>query len=321
MSGTGHCDPIGSVLRGGMILAALTTSVFLISNPQITVDFKCSVAPQTEEGAQKPDGTGPVLQTPIKFFSSKRKLSLVEDSALDKPGADITQSIVSDRFPSVPFMVPEMDDTKLSVFVQLGGKNTFGRSGRFFSDLLLSEVYCPEYKDGAETTVCNINFPSIQIYDQKNPIPANSRIRVKLFRKSNILVKDINSQLIGAEETKSGYLNKYSRDENDQPLSSTATGTLSGYFLYSSYQFEGASNSTPVKGDGTFDVKYGLEQAGYRIPVLSRHNPKNSNSPKEAYLIEMEVIPSDSAAYTKWATVKVGSGEYVDSSKIEFKSK
>lgn len=310
-----------------MILNTLMTAVFVVANPPLNVDFKCSVAPQSEENAQKASGVGPVLQTPLKIFLSKKDLSLVDDLKLEKDMPALTNLVVSDSFPNTKVLVPEIaDNMQNSVFVQLGGKNAFGRSAYFFGDLLLTDVNCPDYKDGVTNSRCGVKFSSIQIFDRTREVPAQSKIRVKLFRNGNLLTRNLARDLMGEDENKNSFLNKYTRNSSGQPLSSPADespkGTLKGYFLYASYQFQGSSNPTPEKGDGTYEVKYGLEQAGYRIPVLSRQNPMNpfKKSP-DSYLIEVEVTPSDKPAYTQWAIVDVGVDELIDPSKIEFKTK
>lgn len=301
-----------------MLISSFVTSALLLVQADPTISFSCSVAPQAVNDTAKTDAEH-ILPTPLKIFVAKPRLSLVDSNNLQEQSSAVVDLMLSDRFPSFDKTVTDSENLNLSVFVQLGGKNVFGRSAYFFGDVLLTDKYCPDYKQGAAAVTCAAKFSALQLFDAKNPIPATAtKVEVEIFRAGSLLMRQLTPDLMGEGENVAGYLEKYTRNDQGSPVKNLdkSVATLKAYFLYSAYEFEGANVTAPSAGKGKFAVKYGKDQAAWRIPVLSRQNSIKKEADK--YFIVRQIFYSDKAPEVSSAFVSVNAEELVQ---VNFTSK
>jgi len=315
-----------------LVLGAVL-SLATVSNLKVNISY--AVAPEkVSDEAPTKEGVN-LLPTPLKVITTVTgNISLFsEDKRLEASEAPALNTVIQNSSPRLKdFGLPSIKDNGRlvsSVFLQLGGQPVFGRSGRFFNDLLLTQTNCPDFTN--DVANCKINFPAIQIFsaeaDQAQSIPSGvTKIKIRIFRESALRRKQLENFSLSEGDNIDDYIERYARNAEGKALtkdeamkSEKPRGTINAFFLYSRYVFDAAIEKPldeAKKTDSQFEERFALSQASSRIPVLSRVNA--SWAGPDRYLIEREIESKDKGSQVDHAIVDVTAGGFIQPADLKY---
>jgi len=315
------------------MISTVATAVLFLSQPQLLVNVKASVAPQSPSDSAT--SASPVLGTTIQIYSLDSKITALSSALKAAKVPEIKGFVSGSQVFSASSPIADNANLDGSVFIQLGTPHYLGLPGFLFKDLLLTENRCPNKTDALAN--CEFVLPSVRFFDAANGevqgLPADtSKIRIRIYREHDLRLGSLLGFVFPDNGTRESYFSKVYRSSEGKSLTvaemktlltslDSAKRNLSGFIKYDGILFDSAIEKpvdVAANGEEKLERSFALQQAASRIALSTRKTP--SLDKMDRYLIERQFIKADgSASPLETAVIEVGPGTEITPASLNFR--